>query len=92
MIIAVLAALGVSLWVWDPMPTLVGSTLLDGVRVVDSRPAEHGEVRRMGDHPVIVRVAVTGNATIEVALRAEQAAAFNLREAAPVREPVTPAL
>jgi hypothetical protein len=68
---------------WDPMPTLVGSSLFEVMEVVDSRPADAGEVRRMGDHPVIVELALSGGDAVELALRAEHAA-LALRRAAPL--------
>jgi len=69
--------------VWDPMPTLVGSSLLELVEVVESRPAEAGEIRRMGDQPVIVELALVGGDAVALALRAEHAA-LALRRAAPL--------
>jgi hypothetical protein len=68
---------------WDPMPTLVGSSLLEVAEVVESRPAAAGEIRRMGDHPVIVELALAGGATVALALHAEHAA-LALRRAAPL--------
>lgn len=69
--------------VWDPMPTLVSSSLLE-VRDVDGpRPAVPGEVRRMGESPVVVRMVLADGSEIAVALRDEDAA-LALGGAAPV--------
>jgi hypothetical protein len=68
---------------WDPRPTLVGSSLLEVVEVVESRPAAAGEIRRMGDQPVIVELALAGGGTIALALRTEHAA-LALQRAAPL--------
>jgi hypothetical protein len=68
---------------WDPMPTLVGSSLLEVIEVGEARPADAGEIRRMGDQPVIVEVALAGGDTVALALRAEHAA-LALRRAAPL--------
>jgi hypothetical protein len=63
-----------AVFVWDPTPGLVGSSLLRAVNVGDSRPAEPGEIRRMGDAPAIVEVTLSDGATIAVAVRDEDAA------------------
>jgi Protein of unknown function (DUF2550) len=68
---------------WDPMPTLVGSSLLDVIDVVDSRPAHAGEIRRMGDQPMILELALAGGGTVALAVRAEHAALAQ-RRAAPL--------
>jgi hypothetical protein len=68
---------------WDPMPTLVASSLLDVTEVVGSRPAQDGEIKRMGDRPVIVELALAGGGTVALALRAEHAA-LALRHAEPL--------
>jgi hypothetical protein len=68
---------------WDPMPTLVGSSLLEVTDVVGSRTATAGEIRRMGDRPVIVELALAGGGTVALALRAEHAASA-LQRAAPL--------
>jgi hypothetical protein len=68
---------------WDPMPTLVGSSLLEVIDVVGSRTAAAGEIRRMGDRPVIVELALAGGGTVALALRAEHAALAQ-RRAAPL--------
>jgi hypothetical protein len=68
---------------WDPMPTLVGSSLLEVVDVGEPLAAEAGTIRRMGDRPVIVEIALAGGDTVALALRAEHAA-LALRRAAPL--------
>jgi hypothetical protein len=68
---------------WDPMPTLVASSLLEVTEVVGSRPAQDGEIRRMGEQPVILELALAGGGTVALALRAEHAA-LALRRAAPL--------
>jgi hypothetical protein len=56
--------------VWTKAPLLFRNEILatDGLDV--QRPARTGEVKRLGDHPVVVRVAM-GSATAEIAARDE---------------------
>jgi hypothetical protein len=71
--------------VWDPMPTLVGSSMLQLADVEHSRPAASGEIRRMGDAPLVVEIALQSGARLAVAVRDEDAARA-LRGATPTRQ------
>jgi hypothetical protein len=59
--------------VWTKAPLLFRSELIPIVAVDEPHAAGAGEVKRLGDHPVVVRVRA-GNATAEVAARNGDAA------------------
>jgi hypothetical protein len=52
--------------VWTKGPFLFRNELVPADGVVQQRPAHHDEVKRLGDHPIVVAV-TTGAATVEVA-------------------------
>jgi hypothetical protein len=54
--------------VWTKAPLLFRNEILVTDRLDEQRPARPDEVKRLGDHPVVVRVGV-GSATAEVAAR-----------------------
>jgi len=54
--------------VWTKAPLLFRNEILVTDRLDAQRPARPDEVKRLGDHPVVVRVGV-GSATAEVAAR-----------------------
>jgi hypothetical protein len=53
--------------VWTRAPLLVRNEIVATDGIGEPRPARAGEVRRLGDAPVVVRVAM-GSATAEVAV------------------------
>ena len=68
--------------VWTKAPFLFRSELVPTDRLDEQRPARTDEVKRLGDHPGVIRVAADG-ATVEVAARAEDAESM----LGPYREP-----
>jgi len=60
-------------FVWSKAPLMFRNELVPVDRVSGERPANDGEVRRLGDSPVVIELAV-GDATIEVAAKAEDQA------------------
>jgi hypothetical protein len=54
--------------VWTKAPFLFRNELIPVDGVDEQHPTGHDEVKRLGDHPVVVRVRI-GNATVEVAAR-----------------------
>lgn len=60
-------------FVWTKGPFLFRNELVPADGVVDERPARSGEVKRLGDHPVVARFEA-GEATAEVAARREDRA------------------
>ena len=54
--------------VWTKAPFLFRNELIATDGVDDQRPAGPAEVKRLGDHPLVVRL-TAGNATAEVAAR-----------------------
>jgi hypothetical protein len=54
--------------VWTKAPLLFRNEILVTDRLDEQRPARPDEVKRLGDHPVVVRIGV-GSATAEVAAR-----------------------
>jgi hypothetical protein len=56
--------------VWTKAPLLFRNEILPTDGVGEQRPARAGEVKRLGDHPVVLRVRI-GSAVAEVATRAE---------------------
>jgi Protein of unknown function (DUF2550) len=59
--------------VWTKGPFLFRNELLPADGVEGSRTAADGEVKRLGDNPIVMRVKV-GSATVEVATPAEEGA------------------
>ena len=58
--------------VWTKGPFLFRNELVPADGLDEQRPAGPDEVKRLGDHPTVVRVR-TGTATVEVAARGEDA-------------------
>ena len=58
--------------VWTKAPFLFRNELVPAGRLDEQRPARTDEVKRLGDHPGVIRVTADG-ATVEVAARAEDA-------------------
>jgi len=56
--------------VWTKAPFLFRNELVPTDRLDEQRPARTDEVRRLGDHPVVIRVPADG-ATVEVAAKVE---------------------
>ena len=56
--------------VWTKAPFLFRNELVPTDRLDEQRPARTGEVKRLGDHPVVIGVAADA-ATVEVAAKAE---------------------
>ena len=56
--------------VWTKAPFLFRNELVPTDRLDEQRPARTDEVKRLGDHPVVIRVTADG-ATVEVAAKAE---------------------
>ena len=56
--------------VWSKAPFMFRTELVPIDRLSGQRDAEHGEVKRLGDHPQVVEVAA-GDAKVEVAAKAE---------------------
>jgi hypothetical protein len=54
--------------VWTKAPFLFRNDLMPADALEDQRPARPGEVKRLGDHPVVVRI-TTGSAAAELAVR-----------------------
>ena len=71
--------------VWSDAPLMLRNELIPIDRLLGQHPAPEGEVKRLGDTPVIVEL-VSGDATIEVAARAEHCA----RAMGPFGVPETP--
>lgn len=73
--------------VWTKAPFLFRNELIPTDGVEEPSAADPDEVKRLGDHPVVVRVR-TGDATAEIAVRSEDGALAlgprNKREAAVV--------
>jgi hypothetical protein len=59
--------------VWTKAPFLFRNELIPIDGVDEPRTAGPGEVKRLGDHPVVIRVR-TGDATAEVAVRGDDSA------------------
>jgi hypothetical protein len=60
-------------FVWTKGPFLFRNELVPADGLDEQRPARHDEVKRLGDHPTVIRVR-TGRATVEVAAHGEDAA------------------
>ena len=58
--------------VWTKGPFLFTNELVPADGLDEQRPAHHDEVKRLGDHPTVIRVR-TGRATVEVAAHGEDA-------------------
>ena len=58
--------------VWTKAPFPFRNELVPTDRLDEQRPARTGEVKRLGEHPGVIRVTADG-ATVEVAARAEDA-------------------
>jgi hypothetical protein len=56
--------------VWTKAPFLFRNDLVPTDRLDEQRPARTDEVKRLGDHPGVIRVTADG-ATVEVAAKAE---------------------
>ena len=56
--------------VWTKAPFLFRNELVPTDRLDEQRPARPDEVKRLGDHPGVIRV-TAGGATVEVAAKAE---------------------
>ncbi len=56
--------------VWTKAPFLFRNELVPTDRLDERRPARSDEVKRLGDHPVVIRVTADGS-TVEVAAQAE---------------------
>jgi hypothetical protein len=56
--------------VWTKAPFLFRNELVPADRLDEQRPARTDEVKRLGDHPGVIRVTADG-ATVEVAAKAE---------------------
>jgi hypothetical protein len=56
--------------VWTKAPFLFRNELVPSDRLDEQRPTRTGEVKRLGDHPGVIRVKADG-ATVEVAAKAE---------------------
>ena len=56
--------------VWTKAPFLFRNELVPTDSLDEQRPARTGEVKRLGDHPGVIRVTADG-ATVEVAAKAE---------------------
>jgi hypothetical protein len=69
--------------VWTKAPLLFRNELVPTDRLDEQCPARPDEVKRLGDHPGVIRVAADG-ATVEVAAKAEDAELL----LGPYREPV----
>ena len=54
--------------VWTKAPLLLRNEILATDRLEEQRPARRDEVKRLGDHPVVVRLRM-GSATAEIAAR-----------------------
>jgi Protein of unknown function (DUF2550) len=59
--------------VWSKAPFLFRTHLIPVDRVSDQREAQVGDVKRLGDHPVVIEI-MAGDAKIELAARAESSA------------------
>ena len=59
--------------VWTKAPFLFRNELLPADEVGEQRTAAPGEVKRLGDNPIVMRLKV-GGATVEVATKAEDGA------------------
>jgi hypothetical protein len=59
--------------VWTKAPFLLRNELLPADEVGEQRTAAPGEVKRLGDNPIVMRLKVCG-ATVEVATKAEDGA------------------
>jgi len=57
--------------IWSKAPFLFRTQLLAADELTEERAANPGEVRRMGDHPAVVRV-VSGEDTIELAAEGDR--------------------
>jgi Protein of unknown function (DUF2550) len=57
--------------VWSKAPLMFRNELVPADRLLGERPARSGEVKRLGDNPVVIEFESDG-ARIEVAARAEQ--------------------
>ena len=56
--------------VWTKGPFLFRNELVPTDRLDEQRPARDDEVKRLGDHPVVIRLTADG-ATVEIAAKAE---------------------
>jgi hypothetical protein len=56
--------------VWTKAPFLFRNELVPADRLDEQRPARTDEVKRLGDHPGVIRITADG-ATVEVAAKAE---------------------
>jgi Protein of unknown function (DUF2550) len=58
--------------VWTKGPFLFRNELVPADGIDEQRPAHHDEVKRLGEHPIVMHVR-TGSATVEVAAHGEDA-------------------
>ena len=58
--------------VWTKGPFLFRNELVPADGLDEQRPARHDEVKRLGEHPTVIRVATSG-ATVEVVAHGEDA-------------------
>jgi hypothetical protein len=68
--------------VWTKAPLLIRNELVPADRLDGERPGAPGEVKRLGDGPVVIAL-TTGGATVEIAASGEHRA----RLLGPYREP-----
>jgi hypothetical protein len=59
-------------FVWTKGPFLFRNELVPADGIDERRPAHHDEVKRLGEHPTVVRIRTSG-ATVEVAAHREDA-------------------
>jgi len=70
--------------VWSKAPFMFRTELVPVDRLSGERVAEPGEVKRLGDHPVVIEV-IAGDATIEFAANADAGSLVKGPFAAPAR-------
>jgi hypothetical protein len=70
--------------VWTKAPCLFRNELVPTDTLDEQRPARTDEVKRLGEHPTVIRVTAEG-ATVEVAAKAEETELL----LGPYREPVS---
>jgi hypothetical protein len=59
-------------FVWTKGPFLFRNELVPADGLDEQRPAHHDEVKRLGDHPTVIRVR-TGGAAVEIAAHGDDA-------------------
>ena len=62
-------------FVWTKAPFLFRNELVATDRLGEQRPARTDEVKRLGDHPIVIEL-TSGNATLEVAAKPEDTEAL----------------